>query len=199
MKMKNFKCIFILTFLAFSKISLSQNPSPSITLSSIAGCVGANISMFGNATGGSVSSWAWTASPSTGISFTAPNAQNTSANFSSAGIYTITLTVQPGGSQASALITISNCGNTSITERELNAKTILFPNPAKEQISIELNQNIKVEKIEIYNNLGQEVLRQIINDNESILNLNVKGLAPGIYSIKVYTEKGLVSKSIIIE
>jgi gliding motility-associated-like protein len=113
--LKKLRFTLILVVGIFGQIARAQNPTPSITLSSISGCVGSNISMFGNATPSTPTSWAWTASPATGISFTAPNAQNTAANFTAAGVYTITLTVQPGGAQATALVSIQQTPTVSIT------------------------------------------------------------------------------------
>ena len=109
------KLRFLLSFVIVISYSFTYaQPTPSITLSSISGCIGSNISMFGNATPSTPTSWTWTSAPATGITFTAPNAQNTAANFTSAGVYTITLTVQPGGGTATALVSIQPTPTVSI-------------------------------------------------------------------------------------
>ena len=124
--LKYLRFYFLFSFVFVTSVTYAQNPTPSITLSSISGCIGSNISIFGNATPSAPTSWLWTSSPATGITFTAPNAQNTSANFTTAGVYTITLTVQPGGGQSTALISIQPTPTVSIAP----TNTVLCSNSA---------------------------------------------------------------------
>ena len=81
--------------------------------------------------------------------------------------------------------------NSFLKTNEINFKNkiIIYPNPAKQEINISSTQ--KIEKISVYNSLGQF----LFNSNAS--KINVEKLEKGIYFIKITTEKGeLVEKFI---
>lgn len=59
----------------------------------------------------------------------------------------------------------------------------LYPNPAKEFIMIELNDNSNSATIEIYNIQGRKVLYQRITDKEQI---QIRDLPKGIYLYKIF-------------
>ena len=83
-------------------------------------------------------------------------------------------------------------GMTQITQDNLVS---IFPNPATDFISI--GAVSKIEKISIYNTMGQLV--RLIQPNENIMNVNVSDLNNGFYIMQVQTEKGIVSKTISIQ
>lgn len=62
----------------------------------------------------------------------------------------------------------------------LNSEVSLYPNPAANQITLEAKEDI--QKVLIYNLLGQELLTQKTNSNK--VNLNISGLQKGIYIAK---------------
>ncbi|RWX01538.1 T9SS type A sorting domain-containing protein [Flavobacterium cerinum] len=57
---------------------------------------------------------------------------------------------------------------------------LIYPNPTSEVLNIRANNNATIETVEIFNNLGQQVLN---SKNKSTI--NVSGLSNGIYYIKV--------------
>ena len=69
----------------------------------------------------------------------------------------------------------------------------LYPNPTKHQFTIELNPSVQLEKVSVYNTLGQEVLI-----SEELL-VNTSKLASGTYIVEVITNKGKTSKKLIKE
>lgn len=69
----------------------------------------------------------------------------------------------------------------------------LFPNPTKDQFTIQLNDNSVLQKITIYNTLGQVVL----SSNELIV--NTSKLASGSYYVQVETNQGKATKKLIKE
>jgi len=92
-------------------------------------------------------------------------------------------------------ITFNGCKDTSaciniipVSLEEINS-TIeqfeLFPNPTKDQLRIK--GIFKINSIEIYNNTGQSILKQTNNSNQ----IDVSDFTPGIYFIRVQTEKGM--------
>ena len=69
----------------------------------------------------------------------------------------------------------------------------IYPNPAKNQIKIQLNNTTELINVTIYNNLGQQVLAS----NETVI--NTSKLSSGIYIVEIETNKGKASKKLIIE
>jgi hypothetical protein len=75
---------------------------------------------------------------------------------------------------------------------------VVYPNPGKELISISNFGSLNVSKLELYNILGQQVHGINFNKKEDKFNLNISGLLSGIYTIKVYTDKGTVARKLEI-
>ena len=71
----------------------------------------------------------------------------------------------------------------------------VYPNPATDLINIKSSSLIG--SIIIYNQTGQIVATEKANDKHSQLNLSQYN--PGIYLLRIETEKGVVSKRIIVE
>lgn len=70
----------------------------------------------------------------------------------------------------------------------------LYPNPTSNILNIELKKGIVINKINLYNNLGQ-----LINTTETTNNLNVSHISKGVYTLEIVTdENGKASKKIVI-
>jgi len=70
---------------------------------------------------------------------------------------------------------------------------LLFPNPSKGIVNISLEKNLQLEKVSIYNQLGQLVKKaegNVIYTTE---------LAKGTYYVEVFTNQGKAIKKIIVE
>jgi len=78
----------------------------------------------------------------------------------------------------------------NITENSINVQ--LFPNPVKDQLNITISNDLVLKKILIYNNLGQ-----LIKESKTPT-INVSELQ-GIYYVQISTDKGNITKQIIIE
>ncbi len=85
----------------------------------------------------------------------------------------------------------STCNMGTTTFSELNQ--ISFPNPVTDKISI--SSNISLDRIEIYNLLGNLVLKTESNTNE----IDVTSLTSGIYLISIYSGNEKIVKKIIVE
>lgn len=79
-------------------------------------------------------------------------------------------------------------GNASF---ELDQIISLYPNPANDHITIQLPANIQLEKVEIYNTLGQLVTTE--NQTE----FNVNRLSNGLHFVKITTSEGVIHKNFI--
>ena len=71
-----------------------------------------------------------------------------------------------------------------------NAKELTIPNPVTDRLVLATDLN--VEKIEVYNVQGQKIL--VAFQEKSV---NFTSIPSGIYFVKIYTDRGLVSRKII--
>lgn len=71
----------------------------------------------------------------------------------------------------------------------------LYPNPAKNSLTIKNNSNKIAEAISIINNLGQKVYSNTITLTNNELTIDTNGFAPGVYIVKI----GNNSQKLIIE
>jgi hypothetical protein len=82
-----------------------------------------------------------------------------------------------------------------LSEVELNSLSYVYPNPAKEEVM--LASSVNVEKVEIYNVLGQVVYSADVNANS--VKVNTADFAAGNYVVKMYTEAGVATKKLVVE
>jgi aminopeptidase N len=74
---------------------------------------------------------------------------------------------------------------------ELEKAIAVYPNPAIDQLNIQMPSDVVLEKVTIFNNLGQKIAE---NTN---LNFSISNLASGILFIQIETSKGIFHKKII--
>jgi hypothetical protein len=85
--------------------------------------------------------------------------------------------------------------STGIRENDLSSVSI-YPNPFSNSISI-VDGNKIVDKVEIYNSIGEVVLSNVLSNHVTNFTMPLPDLAPGIYFVKLYSEKGNLMKKII--
>ena len=81
---------------------------------------------------------------------------------------------------------------TGVDENEASVK--VYPNPAKGIVMVEAEG---MTSVSVYNALGQRVLERSIEGNQTRLEL--QGAEPGLYVIRITTQRGIVSRLISIE
>ena len=74
------------------------------------------------------------------------------------------------------------------------SKIKMFPNPAKSNFTIDAQENI--EKVTVYNLLGQEVISK--NPNSNSVTFDIANLQSGVYVVQA-TTNGIISSSRIIK
>lgn len=89
------------------------------------------------------------------------------------------------------IISRDNTATLGISNFELNASVLVYPNPTTNELNIELPNSILLEKVECYNSLGQLILEK----NTS--NFPVTELSSGIHFLKITTNEGVVNKNFI--
>jgi hypothetical protein len=120
--------------------------------------------------------------------------------FDEEGIYTIYILGlnKCGQSNGSIQILATNCSGGINT---INNKTLsinLFPNPAKNELNIEINNTHKNQSrhygIEILNSIGKVLYKSNITDRKAV---NVSGFAEGIYIVRLYSDDSSHTKMFI--
>ena len=81
---------------------------------------------------------------------------------------------------------------TGVGEDESSVK--VYPNPTKGLVNVEAEG---MTSVELYNTLGQRVVRKDVAGNQTVLNL--QDATQGLYLLRVTTEKGTISKPLSIE
>ncbi len=75
----------------------------------------------------------------------------------------------------------------------VQSKMSLFPNPAREQITVQLPEGVELKNINLYNSLGD-----LINSFNAS-SINISKLSNGIYFAEISTNKGKITKKIIVQ
>lgn len=73
------------------------------------------------------------------------------------------------------------------------SKVALFPNPAKQQFTIQLQDELQLKEVAIYDSLG----KFITSTNTNII--STANLSSGVYFVEITTNKGKVIKKLIVE
>ncbi|MCF6348174.1 MAG: heparin lyase I family protein [Flavobacteriaceae bacterium] len=104
------------------------------------------------------------------------------------------------GKENSSYDDVAPGGGTLTTDEFQNIDIRIFPNPIKNnKIHIQLSETILINTIRIYDILGKEVFTKNIQSSKNNILLK-PNLSEGVYIMKLNTsEKGSISKKIIIE
>jgi len=86
-------------------------------------------------------------------------------------------------------------GNTSIKTLQTDNELIIYPNPVNYELKIE--SEFKINNVEICDFAGRVVETRLIASLQGAATINVSNLPQGIYLIKIYTDKGVVTKKIV--
>jgi PKD repeat protein len=109
--------------------------------------------------------------------------------YSAEGIYTVCLTIT------------DICGNSDtvcedvtiifISVNEMNSSVIggIYPNPVNDQLNISFNGELQNGQLEIVDQTGRVVM-SVQNVTGKTMNLDVKALAAGMYTLRVFDENG---------
>jgi len=80
---------------------------------------------------------------------------------------------------------------------DFDANFTMYPNPAKNQITLSAKNEIELNSVEIYNTLGQLIL--VVANAENTSTIDVSALLSGTYFVKINTDKGVSSSKFIKE
>lgn len=97
--------------------------------------------------------------------------------------------------------TVSNVV-TSVEDVLLQESLDIYPNPAQSALQIDLNSSrFRNAEVTLFNSLGLPVMTNTLKENErgSSQSLNTENLIPGLYILKVKTERAVTEIKVVIE
>lgn len=96
------------------------------------------------------------------------------------------------GMMGQFIVSNSTTGINTIGE---STKISVFPNPSKEAVTIQIDDNQLIEEVTVYNSSGQVVLSQA--PKTASLNFSLANLSVGSYYVKIKSNNQIFSKKII--
>lgn len=118
----------------------------------------------------------------------------TQHTYAANGIYTVKL-VLVGDCDSNATkfrtVDVFDAGATGIGTVEGEQGVLLYPNPARESVTIDNKSPLQIKNIEVFNILGQKMISVKTTAGSSI-HLKTDAWATGMYSFRIETDKGIV-------
>ncbi len=97
-------------------------------------------------------------------------------------------------------ITFSNQNSLSVDNEDLLSEQLdLFMDNENHEIVIRNNDLLNIKKVEVYNLLGQKIKTYSNFDNIIENRLKISKLPTAIYTVNLITDKGKLSKKVLIE
>lgn len=105
-------------------------------------------------------------------------------------------TIDPSFTESSMIIDyVKVYQNTSLsTDEVFGSKFSVYPNPSSDVINIRTTE--RVDKVELYNTLGQSVIRSNSFDGNQI---DINSVKSGLYLLKIYSGNKTVTKKVIVK
>ena len=76
----------------------------------------------------------------------------------------------------------------------LEDNIIVYPNPAKEKVTLQVKEPLKIKDVFLYDSRGKEIKLELLDNT-----LNVSKLPRGIYVIRVATDNGTLEQKLVLE
>lgn len=86
-----------------------------------------------------------------------------------------------------------NCGPIRVTENNLKNETKIYPNPAKEKLTVAVPKNVQVTKMMICDGLGRTLLEPGRSEE-----IEIGALGPGVYFLMIETQHGIITKNFMV-
>lgn len=82
--------------------------------------------------------------------------------------------------------------------KKASAGILLYPNPSKDEVNLEVSETDGESRIEIMNAMGMVVYIHPITDSNTREIINISSLSPGLYIVKVSNVHGVFSSKLIV-
>jgi len=111
------------------------------------------------------------------------------------GIYTVTVLLSGECSdslgKSRTVDVFDAAGGTGIPQVKDSKDLLLYPNPARDIVTLENKHNLKMKHITVYNVIGQTITDSEADSGDKHI-LHTQTYAPGVYTIRIETDKGTV-------
>ena len=105
--------------------------------------------------------------------------------------YRIRMIDADGKSSYSKTISIQLTGN--------NSEVLVYPNPSSQKLTIRLQNALSAEDgLMVTDVTGRTVLRQLLTRGQKTIDLNITGLAPGRYFIRIANGSEMINRSFVV-
>lgn len=158
-------------------VNVTVNPLPNVTFNQnpTTVCLGASglVPLNGLPVGGSYAG--------NGVSGT-----NFDPNTAGAGSHSITYTYVDGNgclNNASATMFVSACAG--IAENQMNSQIVVFPNPAQNEVTINVQAQTDDLQLRVYNAIGQMIAQKTMMKGVNSTTLETSHYARGVYFVKI--------------
>lgn len=119
-----------------------------------------------------------------------------SHTYASSGIYTVILTYK--NDCGSSIITqVVDTETTSVKESNTTTNLKVYPNPAKDILTIAIPENTHAKSVQLINVLGQVTYAKTL-EGVSNLSIDVSTMNKGVYILKVATSQGITTRKVLI-
>jgi len=107
-------------------------------------------------------------------------------------VFSTNSSITEDGWEASYTTTITDVDESNIKD------IIVFPNPAYNELNIELSNDSEVTNVKLYSLLGKEIISKQIVNSKSVV-IDTSELPDGMYIIDISTKENSTSKKILIQ
>jgi len=97
-----------------------------------------------------------------------------------------------GGGEDRGSVRVYNLSPILNTNSFVMSHSMVYPNPASEIVNINLEENLILEKVNIYNIMGQLIKTEKAN------NISINSFSKGTYYFEIITDQGKATKAIIV-
>ena len=115
--------------------------------------------------------------------------------FNTAGKYFYVCSPHASGAMKGIVTVLPS--STSIPEEQLNSEFSFYPNPAREQLTVEIPLGESFDLLEITNELGQVVYSDQITSKKETVNLSQ--FTQGIYFVNLRNGDAILTRKLIVE
>jgi hypothetical protein len=96
---------------------------------------------------------------------------------------------------------LGRAGTLATVDRQLSSQVLVYPNPASTAVFVVLPAALRHTALtaELVDGLGRVVHTHALPTSSAALKVSLQGVAPGVYSLRVATTNGIVSKKLVVE
>lgn len=89
-----------------------------------------------------------------------------------------------------------NSNALSVTENDMNDHLLVFPNPARDQLTVQLRNGTPIERIQIYDQTGR-IMHDVESVQQTQTDLSLGNLSPGHYLVRVVAGGEAAVRSVV--